>query len=179
MPTAPPRACGRCGQAGCSCARTVRRQRIERGRRTARERGYSTLWDKATKAYLKAHAAGHSSWPERAGLCAGPGSLCQKGNWTRAATLTDHIKPHRGDAKLFWDPTNWEPLCVACHNYKTATEDSSFARRRGAAPATVGGVESSDDHAQGPPEGLPARAREMDSPFSQKKFSGDPAPEAA
>ena len=39
------------------------------------------------------------------------------------ATVVDHITPHRGDAKLFWDEKNWQPLCKSCHDHKTMTED--------------------------------------------------------
>jgi 5-methylcytosine-specific restriction protein A len=44
------------------------------------------------------------------------------------ATQTDHIVPHRGNMKLFWDPKNWQSLCEGCHSYKTATEDGGFGR---------------------------------------------------
>ena len=33
--------------------------------------------------------------------------------------LLDHIIPHRGDQKLFWDEGNWQALCKACHDRKT------------------------------------------------------------
>ncbi|WP_338153338.1 hypothetical protein [Pseudophaeobacter leonis] len=23
---------------------------------------------------------------------------------------------HRGDMRLFWDRSNWQPLCTSCHN---------------------------------------------------------------
>ncbi len=39
------------------------------------------------------------------------------------STVVDHIKPHRGDKKLFWDRGNWQPLCEHHHNVKTMTED--------------------------------------------------------
>ena len=39
------------------------------------------------------------------------------------ATVVDHIVPHRGDQKLFWDRGNWQPLCEHHHNVKTMTED--------------------------------------------------------
>ncbi|WP_400245601.1 HNH endonuclease [Niallia sp. JL1B1071] len=39
------------------------------------------------------------------------------------ATVVDHIVPHRGDQDLFWDETNWQPLCKSCHDRKTMTED--------------------------------------------------------
>ena len=38
------------------------------------------------------------------------------------ATITDHIVPHRGDAGLFWDENNWQPLCKRCHDKKTLQE---------------------------------------------------------
>jgi 5-methylcytosine-specific restriction protein A len=38
------------------------------------------------------------------------------------ATVLDHVIPHRGDARLFWDQRNWQGLCVRCHGLKTARE---------------------------------------------------------
>ena len=35
----------------------------------------------------------------------------------------DHIIPHRGDRRLFWDRNNWQALCKSCHDSKTMTED--------------------------------------------------------
>ena len=45
------------------------------------------------------------------------------GKYTQA-TAVDHIVPHRGDSKLFWDRNNWQPLCKPCHDRKTGREDS-------------------------------------------------------
>lgn len=37
------------------------------------------------------------------------------------ATVVDHVVPHRGDKDLFWDSEeNWQGLCTAHHNAKTA-----------------------------------------------------------
>lgn len=30
--------------------------------------------------------------------------------------LVDHIDPHRGDMKKFWDSANWQSLCKTCHD---------------------------------------------------------------
>jgi len=38
------------------------------------------------------------------------------------ATDTDHIEPHKGDQRKFWDRTNWQALCHRCHSRKTARE---------------------------------------------------------
>lgn len=38
------------------------------------------------------------------------------------ATDVDHITPHRGNWKLFVDPSNHQSLCHSCHSRKTAAE---------------------------------------------------------
>jgi 5-methylcytosine-specific restriction endonuclease McrA len=40
--------------------------------------------------------------------------------------VVDHIKPHHGDQKLFWDPKNHQALCTDCHGAKTASEDGAL-----------------------------------------------------
>lgn len=69
---------------------------------------YSGRWRKMSKAYLQSHP-----------LCA---ECMKKGKYTKA-TVVDHIIPHRGDQKLFWDQSNWQSLCKPCHDRKTLTED--------------------------------------------------------
>ena len=48
-----------------------------------------------------------------------------------AATDVDHVKPHKGDAELFWDEANWQALCHACHSRKTAAEDGALGNESG------------------------------------------------
>ncbi len=44
---------------------------------------------------------------------------------TRAASVVDHKKPHRGDVELFWDRGNWQALAKQCHDsYKQRLEKS-------------------------------------------------------
>ena len=50
---------------------------------------------------------------------------CRKQGRFVKATVVDHIVPHRGDQKLFWDEANWQPLCKPCHDKKTWNEDSN------------------------------------------------------
>ena len=77
--------------------------------RSANGRGYGRAWQRARKRYLEAHP-----------LCA----ECEReGRYTKA-TVVDHIKPHRGDSRLFWDTGNWQALCEHHHNVKTGNEDS-------------------------------------------------------
>lgn len=47
---------------------------------------------------------------------------CQADGLVIVATEVDHIKPHRGDLKLFWQRANWQSLCRPCHSRKTANE---------------------------------------------------------
>lgn len=106
MPSAPLRYClGKCGKA------------VERGYcpacQPAREAGvhYGRKWGKARLAFLADHP-----------FCV----ECERHSETTVATEVDHIRPHRGSARLFWDQRNWQALCRTCHNRKTATEDGGF-----------------------------------------------------
>jgi 5-methylcytosine-specific restriction enzyme A len=47
---------------------------------------------------------------------------CQAAGRLAAATVVDHIVPHRGDPVLFWDEGNWQSQCKPCHDAKTARE---------------------------------------------------------
>jgi 5-methylcytosine-specific restriction endonuclease McrA len=48
----------------------------------------------------------------------------QLGN-TVAATVVDHIKPHRGDESLFFNPANLQSLCKRCHDSAKQTLERS------------------------------------------------------
>lgn len=78
--------------------------------RSASRRGYGSRWQKISKRYLKEHS-----------LCT---ECLKQGRYTEA-TVVDHIVPHRGNQKLFWDKNNWQALCKPCHDKKTGTEDST------------------------------------------------------
>lgn len=38
----------------------------------------------------------------------------------REATVVDHIADHKGDWETFWNTANHQPMCLYCHNQKTA-----------------------------------------------------------
>jgi len=45
------------------------------------------------------------------------------------ATVADHIVPHKGDLKLFWDERNWQGLCAPCHDiHKQSEERLGFSK---------------------------------------------------
>ena len=78
--------------------------------RSAAGRGYGPAWRKASKVFLQAHP-----------LC----EECKlQGKYVKA-TVVDHVIPHRGDQKLFWDQSNWRALCKRCHDRKTRRDDQT------------------------------------------------------
>lgn len=103
MPVKAPRICG-CGhrvEPGAQCACEVRRTkerkaRFDRTRPSARQRGYDAEWDRERAIYLRANPSCRR--------CGAP------------ASVIDHVIPHKGSKALFWDRTNWQPLCGHCHN---------------------------------------------------------------
>lgn len=122
MPQMPKRPCTQpgCGvltDAGkCPTHRKQAQQLQDQRRGSASQRGYGSRWQRASKAYLRAHP-----------LCVCP--ECDNGRKrVRASTVVDHITPHRGDMNLFWDSANWQAMAKECHDRKTATEDGGFGR---------------------------------------------------
>lgn len=53
---------------------------------------------------------------------------CLRHGKATPATDVDHIVPHKGNKRLFWDRSNWQPLCHECHSRKTVLEDGGFGR---------------------------------------------------
>lgn len=77
----------------------------------AAARGYGPAWQKARDIYLK-----------RNPFCV----ICLQRSWHERATVVDHIVPHKGDKRLFWDQKNWQALCRKCHDRKTNSADGGF-----------------------------------------------------
>ena len=58
---------------------------------------------------------------------------CLKHGKKDAASVVDHIIPHRGDADLGWDEENWQALCGPCHNsHKQREEKGGYSDDLGA-----------------------------------------------
>ena len=110
MPKAPKRPCRYPGcpnlcDKGVYCSQHMQFS-SDRMRGGAKSRGYDARWRKARTAFL-----------QRNPLC----NECMKRGKITPATVVDHIIPHRGDRKLFWDESNWQPLCKCCHDRKTGS----------------------------------------------------------
>ncbi len=109
MPTLPKRPCRYPGcpnfcEKGTYCEEHRKKWSPDALRGGAAARGYDARWRKARKLFLQRHP-----------LCV----KCMEENKIVQATVVDHIVPHRGDQKLFWDQGNWQALCKEHHDKKT------------------------------------------------------------
>lgn len=82
-------------------------------RPSARQRGYSRAWQKARATFL--------ARPENRLCCCGCG---------RIADVVDHRVPHKGDQKLFWDRSNWQPMNRRCNSRKAALTEGAFGAQQ-------------------------------------------------
>ena len=83
------------------------------GRESSAARGYGRRWRAARARYLRSHP-----------LCV----ECEREGMLVPAEVVDHVTPHKGNYARMWDQGNWQALCKACHDRKTANEDGGFGR---------------------------------------------------
>lgn len=77
----------------------------------------SVRWRKARKRFLAENP-----------LCA----YCEQQGLEVPATVVDHKQPHNGDPVLFWEVSNWQPLCAPCHSRtKQVQESKGFSAAAG------------------------------------------------
>lgn len=97
----------------CSTHKKDYAKRRDQYRGSSAERGYDARWRKARRWFLA-----------RNPLCMD----CNHQGLLKEATVVDHITPHKGNHRLFWDEDNWQPLCKKHHDQKTVREDGGFGR---------------------------------------------------
>jgi 5-methylcytosine-specific restriction protein A len=95
------------GQTRCDAHERAR----DRARGSAHARGYDARWRRYRRSYLAAHP-----------LCV----RCLAEGRVEPATVVHHKVPHKGDEKLFWDPTNHEGVCEPHHN--AVVDEGDFGR---------------------------------------------------
>lgn len=103
----------KCAEPSCrqlirGASRCEKHVKKDRGRSKASQDAhalYDWRWQQASKRYRAEHP-----------LCV----ACAAQGRTAPTACTDHVVPHRGDLTLFWDESNWQSLCDACHRSKTA-----------------------------------------------------------
>lgn len=86
--------------------RATHRKPVNEQRRE-RVKLYDRRWAATSKAFLDQNP-----------LCC----LCMAEGKVTVASVTDHKQPHLSNYQLFWDESNWQPLCEKCHNRKSAIE---------------------------------------------------------
>lgn len=98
----------------CILHRKQEMREYNKRRGSSTVQGYGIQWQRARRTYLAEHP-----------LCV----QCRAEGLYRAASVVDHIRPHRGDHTLFWSEDNWQALCKAHHDSKTATQDGRWGNR--------------------------------------------------
>ncbi|CAN7738980.1 HNH endonuclease signature motif containing protein [Duganella sp. LjRoot269] len=92
-------------------------------------RGYGYKWQQARAGYLVLHPFCAYCLRE-VGISYDQDAVTIGLQCTRAgiglpyAQVVDHVEPHRGDMKLFWDSTNWQSLCSTHHSRDKQREEA-------------------------------------------------------
>lgn len=107
-------------------------------RRTAHQRGYGYEWQRARLEHLQACP-----------LCV----MCKARGVVTAATVVDHVVPHRGNQSLFWDRSNWQSLCEHCHNAHKQRQERKVSIRRYHKPKMTRAQPAKDESVCEPKDG--------------------------
>lgn len=98
-------------------------------KQSSTQRGYGYKWQQARAEYLAQHPFCAYCLRD-AGIATQDmdvvvGECARKNIPSPFASLVDHIEPHRGDMKLFWNRRNWQPLCDTHHSSDKQREEAS------------------------------------------------------
>ncbi len=136
VPNRPPRRCSAIGcptfvtvQSRCAFHRQQAQRQSDVRRGTAQERGYTYRWSQTSQQHLKFYPLCGMRSPDA--YTDGWRGECHDLGRMRAATCTDHIHPHKGNATVFWDPRNRQSLCGRCNTLKAIRFEGSFGRSNG------------------------------------------------
>lgn len=118
-------ACGCSVPKGRRCAHeqakaTARQAANDAKRGSAASRGYDGKWSRESKAWLA--SLGNP-------LCA-----CGCG---KPADMVDHKIAPKGDMRLFWDRSNWQPYNGVCNRRKNIRSEGGFGRQQAARATTT------------------------------------------
>lgn len=106
----------RCLEPGCRervpkgrCAQHTKQRSREHQAKDYQKLYKSRAWTQASREFRMANP-----------ICA----ECDKRGLIVASAVTDHIKSVTNGGE-FWDKSNWQALCVNCHNSKTRREQNA------------------------------------------------------
>lgn len=102
----------------CPACASIRKAAADARRPTAPERGYDSKWRRESKAFL-----------------ALPGNQRCACGCGQAADMVDHRTAHKGDMRLFWDRSNWQPMNRRCNSRKAVAIEGGFGN-----PIKAGGA---------------------------------------
>jgi 5-methylcytosine-specific restriction enzyme A len=54
--------------------------------------------------------------------------LCGHREVNPSSLVCDHVRPHRGDERMFWDRSNLQTLCSSCHSSRKQAEERADSR---------------------------------------------------
>ena len=97
-----------------------RDRRADERRGSARSRGYDGRWERARLLFLSEHP-----------LCLG----CEAVGVVEAATIVDHVVPHRGDMEAFWNESGWQACCAWHHDVVKQRLEAQYGQGRHRASA--------------------------------------------
>jgi 5-methylcytosine-specific restriction enzyme A len=130
VPTAPRRPCSNAGFGCRELADPKGRGRCatcayayDRLRGTAQERGYDYRWSKYSASFRAAHPF---CGDKDADAYQSTTSRCAREGRVTLATVTNHIRAHKGDPARFWDRRNHESTCKSCHD--AVVNEGDFGR---------------------------------------------------
>lgn len=100
--------------------RMAARKQFDQIRGTRQQRGYGPVWQRLRLLILR-----------RDPFCM-IGKICDPANTGRRAPSkeVDHVIPAVARPDLFFDENNLQGACHECHSWKTATQDSEFAKTK-------------------------------------------------
>jgi len=110
-----------CDEPGCPAivprARCALHARdVERARGKTAQRGYGNRWTRRALLFRAQYPLCGMRPGDRPPVM----SRCFEEGRTTLGRHVDHVVPHKGDKRLFWDELgNWQVLCASCHARKT------------------------------------------------------------
>jgi 5-methylcytosine-specific restriction protein A len=125
-----------CGKPGCPtltdtgyCEKHLQdspRKMFDKQRGTTKERGYTGVWRRLRIMILR-----RDPFCTIGTVCDPPDPVTGKSSGRRSpSTEVDHVIPASLRPDLFYDESNLQGACHECHSWKTATQDSDFAKKK-------------------------------------------------
>ena len=91
-------------------------RRHDKNRESSSKRGYGAKWRKYRRVFLLKNP-----------ICVDP--LSEHPDVVVATNVVDHIIAHKGDVKLFWDPTNHQATCGHCNTVKAVRHEGALGKK--------------------------------------------------